>query len=214
MAHNGKRFGRWLVVAGPYQHAGSGRGAARRKWQCRCDCGVVRAVVEVYLTSGRSKSCGCARLEAVAAIGRDHRTHGMRDTPEYGVWKSMKQRCLDVNHKTYQFYGGRGITVCERWRDSFQDFYDDMGPRPSESHQIERLDNCGPYAPYNCEWSTRYAQVRNRRSNIYVTIDDVTKCVADWADQFGIPRYRVYVRIRRGMDPIAALEVFNNGNAA
>lgn len=121
-------------------------------WQCRCSCGVSRSVRSSRLRSGRTHSCGrCSKIK-----------HGLVHIPEYIVWKGMRQRCNDPNHKNYKDYGGRGIKVCKRW-DRFEVFYKDMGPRPSPKHSIDRENNLGHYTPRNCYWATVVEQNNNRR---------------------------------------------------
>ena len=125
--------------------------------------------------------------------------------PEYAVWQIMRRRCYDKNLRCYHRYGGRGIKVCERWRESFDSFFSDMGPRPSDKHQIDRINNEGNYEPDNCRWVTNFHNSRNRRSNVNITIDGVTRCLMDWVAESGNKYLTVYMRIQNGWDPRIAL---------
>jgi len=116
----------------------------------------------------------------------------MAGTPEYQAWTKLKLRCYDADNPKYYAYGARGISVCDRWRNSFEDFFADMGPRPSKIHSINRVDNDGNYEPSNCRWDLPGVQNRNARFNRIVTIDGISLCVAEWCDTLGIPRMRPY----------------------
>jgi hypothetical protein len=178
---NGKPFGRLTVIA----FAGHVQLATQRQaaWLCRCSCGVEKVILAQSLQNGRSNSCGCLQRKG---IGDRRRTHGRFRTPEYTVWQNMKKRCLDQGYRRYPGYGGRGITICDRWRDSFEAFLADMGTRPSPKHSIERRDNDGPYEPSNCIWAVRRTQDRNKRTNHLITFRGETMILADWAARTGI----------------------------
>jgi hypothetical protein len=152
----GQRFGRLTATA---------RAADRRAnyWRCACDCGNESVVRGVLLRNGNTQSCGCYSKEVSAAIGRNNATHGKRHVPEYAIWNQIKQRCRNPNATRFSDYGGRGINVCERWAESFEAFYADMGPRPSSKHSIDRTNNDGNYEPGNCRWATGSQQAFNRR---------------------------------------------------
>jgi hypothetical protein len=120
-------------------------------------------------------------------------------TPEYAVWCAMKRRCLNPEYPLFKDYGGRGITVCAEWRDSFSRFLEDMGKRPTPKHSIERENNDGNYEPSNCVWATREEQSRNRRSNIKLTHDGLTMNMAEWSRHLAIPYGSLQDRFYRGL---------------
>lgn len=199
----GQRFGRWVVAS----YAGRDRGR-RHLWDCCCDCGSRNVIEDSSLKCGNSKSCGCAQREASARAGAATATHGMsKKAPEYYVWSSLKQRCLNPNVRNWSDYGGRGIKVCDRWKVSFEAFYADMGPRPSPHHSIDRLDNDGDYEPSNCCWRELGGQVRNRRSNIRVVVNGVEMILTDAAAKYGVKYSTALARYHKGWSIERVLEL-------
>lgn len=150
----GKTFGRWTVLK-----RAENRGN-HVYWICKCECGSERPVTSDRLRRNISKSCGCWQKEKAKQLKT---THGKHSTPEYRVWIDIKTRCNNSNHKHYNHYGGRGIRVCERWMNNFENFLTDIGERPSPDHTIERINVNGDYEPYNCKWETWLGQSQNRR---------------------------------------------------
>lgn len=197
MKLEGTRVGRLTVIE--RLHPNDRRGNTR--WLCRCDCGAEIESVGVRLNAGRTLSCGCLRHEqAMKAVI----THGKSRTRVYKIWFYMKRRCADPRNKNYNRYGGRGITVCDRWM-KFENFYADMGD-PTDGETIDRIDNDGPYSPDNCRWADRRTQRRNNSQNIIVQVNGKDITLADACDALGANHQRIYTRMRRGMSFQEAIE--------
>jgi hypothetical protein len=175
----GKQFERLTVLARAENAAGW-----QAQWHCQCSCGNVVVVLTRDLQYGSVKSCGCLREERLAQGNLKHGSaRRSAHTPEYRAWMKMKERCATPTCKDYPRYGGRGITVCERWRTSFEAFFEDVGPRPSTKHTLDRFpDNNGPYEPGNVRWATRTEQARNTRNTVFLTLNDETRCLSEWSE--------------------------------
>jgi len=184
----GKRFGRLVVL----RRAGvnSSRSAI---WECRCDCGTLTKTTASALNHAGTKSCGCLQREAVI---RTMTKHGMYQSATYGVWECMMSRCNNSKHKNFHHYGGRGISVCDRWRD-FRNFLSDMGARPGRK-TIDRIDVNGNYEPWNCRWASMKEQMRNRRDTVLYEYMGEKKILADLSEDAGINLGTVHSRLRRG----------------
>lgn len=152
---NGSRWGLWTIVSS----------AGRGDWHCICDCGTSSVVNGASLRIGNSGSCGCRVPEISRAMGGHNKTHGMALSREFAIWRGMRYRCNDKRNANYRFYGAKGVRVCDRWNDSFEAFYEDMGPRPSPQHSIDRINPFGDYEPENCRWATPEVQAQNKRRN-------------------------------------------------
>ncbi len=153
---SGRTFGRWTVTDRPAVRK------LKSGWavECRCSCGNIRYVYQTSLLKGVSQSCGCLQKNVVSAI---HGVHYLTKSPEYFSWGGAKQRCFNPNAPKFGSYGGRGITMCDRWANSFAAFYEDMGPKPTRGHSLDRIENDGNYEPGNCRWATRTEQQKNKR---------------------------------------------------
>lgn len=171
-------------------------GQKQRAVECRCDCGDVRVYRLYSLRNGNTRSCGCLAEES-GNPGRQ--THGCSELPEYAIWCGIRRRCSNPTDSAWKNYGGRGIRVCSRWNESFEAFFADMGPRPSDNHSIDRFpDNNGDYEPGNCRWATAKEQARNTRRNYLVFHNGETKCVAEWAEQYRVKSCILYSRLIAG----------------
>lgn len=196
---SGQQLGRWLVESRAPNSA-----SGQTMWSCVCSCGTRKVVAATVLRDGRSKSCGCLRSEVTTARSTKHGhspTGGL--TPTYHSWVGMVQRCTNQRHTSWPDYGGRGITVCERWM-TFNNFIADMGVKPPRS-SIDRLDNSKGYSPGNCRWTTVILQARNRRSNVFITANGVTRTRAEWAERLGISPSTLDDRIKHGCSEVEAV---------
>lgn len=176
----GTRFGH-CVVAEP---ARMRRG--KTVYGMRCDCGTTWETRQDVLRAGRAHSCGCKSVERMSEKKKIH-GHCLKAgfTPTWGSWKSMIERCYRTEHKSYPRYGGRGIGVCSRWRESYSAFLADMGPRP-DGMSIERSDGNGNYEPSNCRWATLKEQAQNRSTTLKLSVGGKVLCLADAAKAVGV----------------------------
>lgn len=189
----GQKFGK-LTVA---EWAGKANlGVARKAmcdfWLCRCDCGKTTVAASRWIKHGNTTSCGCS-----------HAKHKMTGTRTWIVWTGMKGRCSNPKNEDYPRYGGRGISVCDRWKESFSDFYADMGDPPTKSHTLDRVNNELGYSPENCRWATRKEQNRNTRRNHWVEWRGESKTLAEWGEdprliELGITKFYLCTRIWSG----------------
>jgi hypothetical protein len=188
----GWRFGR-LVVTGRAE-ARNGR----TQWRCSCDCGSECVVRAECLRAEVTKSCGCLSRERAA---EGNSTHGHsrvgKRTKAYHAWASMIKRCTNPHICNWSDYGGRGIVVCDRWRD-FVAFHADMGEPPSPQHSLDRIEVDGNYEPGNCRWATPEDQASNRRTSVLLTMDGQTMTLEQWGRATGIKSKTISSRIKQG----------------
>lgn len=164
-------------------------------WSFQCDCGRVTSTKIKNVRSGKTQSCGC--LQRVALVNRNLK-HGLTSSHrrEYRTWKDMRGRCRNPNDSDYPDYGGRGITVCERW-DDFAEFVSDMGPR-LEGQSLDRIDVNGNYEPMNCRWASDKVQANNKRSNRVIEWNGEAKTLQAWCDELGLEPSKVRYRLKVG----------------
>jgi hypothetical protein len=165
------------------------------RWvRVKCDCGVIKELRFNTLLRKNSKttSCGCQKPITTRLV---HLTHGKTKTKEFKCWQHIRDRCYKTNNTHYLRYGGRGITVCDRWLESFENFYEDMGTAPTSKHTIERIDNDAGYFKDNCRWATYKEQANNKNNNRKITFRGITKNLSQWAEELGIDRVTILARI-------------------
>lgn len=163
-------------------------------WACLCDCGKESIVRSDHLTGGKTKTCGCLRDENA----RKRMTkHGKYKSPEYAAWHGMQSRCYNDGSSSPR-YKYRGIKVCDRWLESFDNFYADMGDKPSSKHSLDRIDNDGNYTPENCRWATASQQLDNTCRTIRMTLSGETKILTEWADVLNLNPKTLRTRKLRG----------------
>ena len=173
------------------------------RWLCRCVCGTERAHQPARVISGNSKGCGCKIGQRIAEKATKHGQAHPR-TPEYQAWCEMRSRCHTRSNNRFRRYGGRGITVCERWND-YEAFLEDVGPRPSPEHSLSRIDNNGSYESTNVEWATEIEQQGNRVDTIWVQLNGIRMCLGQACDKLGKRRSTVYARVQHGWPLYEAL---------
>ena len=177
---SGKKFGRLTPI----------RPTIGRRWIYRCDCGEQRELPLNVVLRGVVISCGCFMRE-------NNSTHKLSKHPLYQTWSAMLGRCYNMKNPAFKKYGGRGITVCDRWRHSISNFISDMGEKPKGT-SLERIDNDGPYSPDNCKWATAMEQAQNRRSSSLLTFKGRTLPVMQWSREIGIKRTTIEMRLLNG----------------
>lgn len=175
----GKKFGMLTVIG--LQDTDS----RKTYWVCQCDCGNIKAVRSDSLQSGAIRSCGCMKKAQEKINLTKHHSHKMSGTRIYHIWRGMKDRCYNVHSPSYYRWGGRGITICDEWKDNFSAFYSwAMENGYSENLTIDRIDNNGNYEPSNCRWATIEEQSRNRQSNVVIQIGNSKRTLKEWREIF------------------------------
>ena len=191
----GCQFGYLTVL----RRAGTTNGVTRRAtWEVQCICGKVFTAIGGNLrgkTRGTKKSCGCRRREMLLDSWK---THGMTGHPAWIAWSNMRSRCSKTHDKDWRNYGARGITVCERWQSSFENFWVDMGPTYQKGLTLGRINNDGPYEPSNCAWVNRQDQANNTRRSVHIETPAGRMTVSQAAERYGVKRVTLAQRLRLG----------------
>ena len=183
----GARYGRLTVIKE------NGRKHGRVLWLCQCDCGNTITTDGIYLRQGDTKSCGCYQRDIAKLVNSTHRS---QKTRVYNSWRGMKDRCYNEKHSSYADYGGRGITVCEEWRNSFESFRDwAYANGYNDDLTIDRIDPNGNYEPSNCRWATKTQQARNTRRCKKIEFNGETHNLSEWAQLIGVSYRTLYHRI-------------------
>ncbi len=188
----GQRFGKLVVIKRAKEVLRSSTGNSQGyPWETVCECGNSYLALNCHLLNGSVSSCGCSAIAQVK--------HGQSNTLLYGIWEQIVERCYREKHGSYHRYGGRGIRVCDRWRHDFAAFAEDIGPRPSPKHTVDRINNNGNYEPGNIRWATRKEQQRNMRSNVLIEHEGKTLTAGAWEEITGIKQKTISDRYLRGM---------------
>lgn len=187
-----------------------GAGRIRRFYLVQCSCGSKPFEISMasFDSNGQCRSCHNTVKNPNRSHGESsHIVRGERTagTPEYRTWKSIQTRCYNKHYKQYRDYGGRGITVCQRWLESYSNFLSDMGRRPSFKHSIGRRNNDGPYSPENCFWATDQEQRLNKRTTVLVLLNGVTKPATTWCKELGVSKATFYWRRNQGWTDVECL---------
>lgn len=185
-----RKFGRWTVVS--FSH----KVEKNKYWICQCDCGRRKTINYSNLKSGASSSCGCLHKERARAASV---THGLSKHPAYKSWQHAKHRCFNKDDQHWDRYGGRGITMCPEWANSFESFWKDMGGTYKDGLTLERINFNGHYEPGNCKWATMSEQLRNTERSIFIETPWGLMNIADAADKLGISRVTMQNRFHSGM---------------
>lgn len=191
----GRQFGRLKVVRFSHTVRLNGTRGANAYWLVQCACGVLKPVHRTHLVKGLTRSCGCLRNETSA---KRCMTHGESDAGEYKLWRGMLGRCLNNKIKQFKDYGGRGIGVCDRWLNSYENFLSDMGRRPSSGHSLDRINNDSGYSPENCRWATKLQQARNTRRNRFLNHCGEVRTISEWAELTGLSSRLISDRLTLG----------------
>lgn len=172
-------------------------------WKCLCVCGSFSLVATYSLRGNKIKSCGCLRFENIKLGAKKNVTHGDtvkgKSTVEYTAWVAIKARCYNKKNKHYGYYGGRGITLFDGWKNSFPDFLKHVGRRPSPDHSLDRHpDRNGNYEPGNVRWATKKEQANNKSNNRIIEANGITKNITEWAEFYGMARHTLHSKLNRG----------------
>ena len=176
------------------------------QWECKCDCGNTVLVGIGNLRSGHTQSCGCLSREKTSEVGKRNLKHGESFSRIYGIYSNILNRCFTPTSKDYAKYGGRGITVCEEWKNSYESFRNwSLANDYADNLTIDRIDNNGPYAPWNCRWTTAKVQQNNTRFNRVIEYNGKKLTLSQWSENTGINYFTLWSRLNKGWSVEKAL---------
>lgn len=187
---SGYKFGDWIVL----EYEG------KSKWKCKCSCGNVKSVVAATLKNESSTNCGCRKIK-----------HGYEGTKVYRLWSYMKERCESPKHKSYKSYGGKGIKVCDEWKEAKTFIEWCLNNGYKEGLTLDRIDYNGNYEPSNCRFITNLEQQRNKSNNRFLTIEGITKTVSEWGEIANLDRHTILYRINKGEEGVYVLRSARKG---
>ena len=194
----GQKFGRLTVIKRAENYTPP-CGKTQVQWYCKCECGNFCTVSGTHLKTQKVFSCGCYQKEkAKETATHKFTSHGASKESIYKTWINIKSRCFNTHSERYKDHGGRGITMCDRWRNSFEAFYEDVSKLPNygkEGYSINRIDNDGNYEPNNVEWADDITQANNKRNNRLITFNGKTQTATEWARETGIKRTTITMRL-------------------
>ena len=201
----GKRFGKLIALR--FDHSERNNKTTRQFWLFQCDCGKLKVMRKDVVTSGHNISCGCEHEKIIKATIERKTKHGLHKTTLYKKWKSIKGRCLyNAKDKRQKNYKNRNIIMCQEWQDDFLNFYNwALANGFEEGLTIDRINNDGNYEPSNCRWVDMKHQGRNRRTNKFITFQNETHCLSEWAEKIGISRNTLLNRLKSGWNIERAL---------
>lgn len=202
----GIRFGRLTVISRSDDYIAPS-GYRTPRWECRCDCGKKVIVLGSNLKRGKTISCGCFSAESIRKTENHYVKHGGYGTRLYKIWGGMHQRCYNQNDRKYHDYGGRGIVICDEWKECFESFREWALKNGYESNlSIDRIDNDGIYEPNNCRWATSKEQQNNKRTNVIININGEEHNLMEWCEKTGIPYGTLQARYRAGKRGVELLK--------
>ena len=198
----GKKFGRLTPIKKVESYVDPKSNQKSSMFLCKCDCGNEKEIRLTCFKSGHTKSCGCYNVENRTKWVKAMETHGECKTAEYKCWAGTKTRCYNKKNNRYKGYGGKGVKVCGRWLNSYENFLADMGRKPSPQHSIDRIDVNGDYCPENCRWATRKEQANNTINTLHIEYNGEIKPLSVWAKLYNINRQTLHSRIYKCKMPI------------